>query len=212
MGRERTAGSGMLRAFVAKAMRPARPSRSGRASGRGRAARGLGMGGGGRRASALQRQGARRGWAAPPPGSASAGRVVRRAGVRRRPAVPAPAGSARYRPAARSCPTAPAARRCAPPRCDAPAFITWRIHPALFIRVGGARGRLACGPGPALRPRAIPAASAGRPCGADRGAGGLRFLGSIGASAPLLSKRGAADVRARGAGWPCRDSRSADAA
>jgi hypothetical protein len=50
------------------------------------------------------------------------------------------------------------------------------------------------------------------PVGAYRGAGELRFRGSIGASAPLLSRRGAAGARARGAGWPCRDSRSADAA
>lgn len=51
-----------------------------------------------------------------------------------------------------------------------------------------------------------------RPLGADRGAGRLRFRGSIGASAPLINRRGAGGVPVRGAGWPCRDRRSAGAA
>jgi hypothetical protein len=51
-----------------------------------------------------------------------------------------------------------------------------------------------------------------RPEGADRGAGRLRFRGLIRASAPFFNRRGAAGVRARGAGWPCRVRRSAGAA
>ena len=51
-----------------------------------------------------------------------------------------------------------------------------------------------------------------RPLGADRGAGRLRFRGSIGASAPLINRQGAGGVPVRGAGWPCRDRRSAGAA
>jgi len=51
-----------------------------------------------------------------------------------------------------------------------------------------------------------------RPLGADRGAGGLRFRGLIGASAPLINRWEGAGAQARALRWPCRDRRLAGAA